>query len=146
MKTAIAVAVAALALACASTPPKMTDAERHARASVVFVGNKSEAVSTLTDYFLEKGYQVDEYQEATGIISTGWRKEDMGSFYKAVAGQMEQRLQARLRPRDDSTTSIEIWIFNRFDGKEEELNLYAARYDDELAKLKAYLSSIGKLA
>ena len=127
-------------VACASTPPKMTDAERHAFASESLPVDRARAVQLVTDFLLSEGYSVEHFDESAGLLTTGWRLEAQEAASKAITGPMEQRVQARIRARPHGDTEVEFLLFNRFpEVGEDKLNEYPARYDDLMAKFRAFL-------
>lgn len=142
MKLPLVLALSILGLvACVSSPPKMTDAERHAFASESLPVDRARAVQLVTDFLLSDGYSVGRFDESTGLLTTGWRREDQKADSKAITGQMEQRVEARIRARPQGDTEVEFLLFNRFRevGENEKLNEYPARYDDLMARFRAFV-------
>lgn len=133
-----AVALSLVLSACATTPPLMTDVERREKATIAVSVDLKSAVSHVTTFLLADGYTIDRYDEMTETLSTGWAAQKQNALAKSITGEMTQRVQARFTPNGESI-NVEFWMFSRFGGEREEINLYPARYDDLMTRLRAYL-------
>jgi hypothetical protein len=127
----LALSIPAL-VACASTPPRMTDAERYAMASETIPSDRVRAVETVTDFLLAEGYSIERFDDGSGVLMTGWRDE--------AYTDMAQRVQVRFRSATGtSETHVDFLIFNRFKDVDESVNLYPARYRDLMGRFRAFV-------
>jgi hypothetical protein len=125
------------AVGCATAGPKMTDLERHGRATIAVERDLDATVSMVSDFLSANGYAIDHYDEHTRLLVTGWASKIKGAT-KALVGGWDQKVQAKFTP-GESSTAVEFWLFYRMDG-EENLNPYQNQYDELMTRLRAYLA------
>jgi hypothetical protein len=139
--------VLCLALVGCATGLKLTNAERSEKASRVVPVPSSETVSLVSDFLMGEGYSIDKFEESTGILQTHWSHSSNAVMESLLGSNIEQKVQARIAARPDSTSRVEFWIYSRMVKKgyggtdqPEELVLYDEEYRKLLAAFDSFVA------
>jgi len=127
---------------------KISNTERSGKASRTLPETTGIAVRLVSDFFMGEGYSIDKYEQSTGILQTNWSHSSNAVMESLLGSNMEQKIQARISERPDSTSRVEFWIYSRMVKKgyggmdqPEELVLYEEEYRKLMDAFDSFVAS-----
>ncbi len=113
-----------------TTMSSLSKEEKEAIQTATFKGSYINVFIAVVEVFHDAGYHVEHADETLGLITTDWKEEKTGIFFRE---SIRKKINVALEIVDENSTKVKLSCLaqtktdNGWSGTEDEMRLYAAK-------------------